>query len=254
MPTKAPSRLAAALCLVLRANTYSEADYILTLFSREQGLLTARAYGAKSLKSAVRAACQPFCVAEFEFYVRGERLSVKAAAIRAEFYGLQENYDAYVCGCIILEITEKVLRYADEFEELFQLTVAALSVLSSGTLPPKGVLLFYLLRLTNHLGVFPVLRTCSCCGIKVTPGNGHWSSAEGGIVCASCAKGRPVRRVSPAALSCLARYGRRQLRDLSGETAPAAAVDETCRLLIDYLNDQYGIQLRTASMLPREAD
>ena len=143
MATKAPSDLGTALCLVLRANAYGEADLILTLFSRTEGLLTARAYGAKSLKSPVRAACQPFCVAEFEFYIRGQRRSVKAAAVRADFFRLQENYEAYICGCIILELTEKVLRYAAEYEEMFRLTVGSLGALNTGAAEPRRVLLFF---------------------------------------------------------------------------------------------------------------
>lgn len=251
MPTRSPSALSTALCLVLRANSYGDNDFILTLFDRERGLETARAHGAKSLKSSIRAACQPFCVAEFEFYVRGGRLSVKAASVRTEFYRLQENYTAYVCGCIILELTERVLRYAPEYEEMFRLTVGSLSVLDGADASPKAVLLFFLLRLIHLLGVFPVLTACASCGEPI-PRPELWSALEGGTVCPSCAASQPVQAVRPAVLACLRHYGRGQLRDLAEDLTPAGDVDDACRLLLNYLKVQYDMYLRAARMLPRE--
>lgn len=252
MTVKAPSDLEAALCLVLRANAYSEADYILTLFGRDEGLLSARAYGAKSLKSGVRAACQPFCVAEFEFYVRGSHRSVKAAAVRADFHHLQDDYLSYLCGCVILELTEKVLRYADEYGELFRLTVSCLAALNAPAGDPRRVLLFFLLRMTYLLGIFPVITSCAVCGARV-PRPRHWSDAEGGTVCAECAEHTETAQAVPAVLHCLGRFGRGQLRDLPAEEATDEAVAGACRQLLAYLRAQYDITLRTAGLLPLSA-
>ncbi|MBD5559484.1 MAG: DNA repair protein RecO [Clostridia bacterium] len=251
MPTKkAPSDLVASLCLVLRVTQYGEADSILTLFSRSEGLLSARAYGVKSLKSSFRAACQPFCVAEFEFYRRGDRLSVKAASVKSQFAGLQDDYTAYVCGCIILELTEKVLVYAEEYEEIFRLTVSAVAALSSEALPPKSILLFFLIRLTYYLGVFPVVTSCASCGAAV-PCPQFWSSAEGGVICENCARTQPSAPANLPVLRCLRSFGRGQLRDLTAHSTEEGTADASCRLLMEYLRAQYGLHLRTAAMLPR---
>jgi DNA repair protein RecO (recombination protein O) len=80
------------LCIVLRAVNYRDYDRILTLFSRAEGRLDAQARGARRVKSALRAAAQPFCCAEYEFYGRGDRLYVTNVLIREEFYGIQNDY------------------------------------------------------------------------------------------------------------------------------------------------------------------
>ena len=142
-----------------------------------------------------------------------------------------------------------MLRYAAEYEEIFRLTVGSLGALNAGTAEPKKVLLFFLLRLTDLLGVFPVITTCSCCGARVERPQ-LWSSREGGTVCPACAETRAVTRSQPEVLRCLAHFGRGQLSDLPDEQAGREAVAGTCRQLLDYLREQYDLHLRTGRLLP----
>lgn len=248
MGSKRTAQVGRALCLVLNSRPYGEADLVLTLFAREEGLISARAYGARSLKSRIRAACQPFCLAEFDFYIRGEHRSVKEASIRQDMTGLLQHYDAYLCGCMILELTEKVLRYADEYEALFRLTLSSLLYLEDDPREPERVLLFFLLRLIHLLGIFPVFSTCASCGAR-TDGVHWWSHSEGGAVCKKCAALLPVEVPRPEILRCLRSFGRGQLQDLQADPAEITAIRQTAAFLLTYLHSQYGITLRTARAL-----
>lgn len=246
MPTE-KSSLESALCVVLRAQSYGEADWILSLFARDAGLVSARAYGARSLKSRIRAACQPFCLAEFEFYVKGDSRTVKAAAIRSEFAGIRDNYDAYTCACLVVETIEKVIRHAYEHSELFRLTVTSLTALSN-TEDPAAVLLFFLLRLVHELGVFPSLGSCVHCGQEV--GVPHfWSSIEGGVVCDACSETLMVGTLPEDLYRCLRHFGRGQIREMDAAGWSAATIRAAVYLLIDYLKNQYDLNLRTVRSL-----
>lgn len=60
------------LCIVLRTADYRDSDKMLTLFSRENGRISALARGAKNLKNPIAAASQPFCCGIFSFLRKPE--------------------------------------------------------------------------------------------------------------------------------------------------------------------------------------
>lgn len=236
------------LCIVLRAIPYGEADLILTLFSREHGRIDARAYGARSLKSKYRAACQPFCLAEFEFYLKNDRRSVKSADVRSSFSGLQTDYCRYLAGCTILELAEKSLQGAgpEEREQLFVLLVHTLSALQSFEGQTDYLLLFFYVRAVQLMGVFPSLHACVHCGAPVGD-SVRWSAADGGCVCSRCAEKTSTSELSPAVLQCLRSFGRSRPaseRDLSFDLP---AVDESIRAMEDVLRCQLDILSRVRS-------
>lgn len=248
MATK-KARLGRSLCLVLRAEPYGEADLVLSLFSKEEGLITARAYGARSVKSRIRAACQPFCLAEFIFYLHGPRRSVKEVSVRTEMMGIPNHYEAFLCACVILQLTERILRYADEYEALFRLTVSSLLALNARPEVPERILLFFLLRLIHLSGIFPALSTCACCGRTLSSVR-KWSHAEGGAICEACAATLAVENLDTNVLSCLRHFGRGQIGEvLKDETVPEQ-IHATIALLFSYLDAQYGIRLPAARRLP----
>lgn len=240
------------LCIVLRAVPYAEADLILTLFSRARGRIDARAYGARSMKSRIRAACQPFCLAEFEFYAKKDRLSVRAADIRSEFFGIQKNFKKYVCACTALELIEKALRGAQgpELEDLFRLLAVFLTALDAFEGNPDYLLLFFGIRIVYLLGVFPALDTCVECG-KPAKNSTSWSWTEGGIVCRACAEGRDFDTISPAVLACLRTFGRSKPASERDLAQDATTVRDAIHVMQDMLRHHFGISLRSARLLAR---
>lgn len=233
-------------CIVLRAVPYGEADLILTLFSRTGGRIDARAWGARSIRSANRAACQPFCASEMEFYVRRGHRSVRAADIKSEFFGLQSDYKKYAVGCVLLELAERVLVYGqeDEYEELFKLLVASLAELEHTKADPRYILLFFLLRVVYMLGIYPSLHTCVACGEEVEKPH-WWSGMQGGVLCDACGNSDVAEEYPAAAAQCVGGYGRTKPGSESDLKTDIVQVRGAIRLLLDLLNQQLGIRLNT---------
>ena len=246
------SGLDRSLCIVLRAVPYSEADVILALFSRDLGEISARAYGARSLKSPLRAACQPFCLAEFEFYIRSGRYSLRAAYIRSEFFGIQNSYPKYACACTVLELTERMLPGISddkqERESLFTLLAVFLQTLDRDPGDPMYLLLFFFTRAVHMLGVFPSLDTCVICGSPVGRSDA-WSWSDGGAVCAACAGSMETEQLPSHVLQCLATFGRRQPGSAADRATNRNTVLETLQALQTVLLHQTGISVRAAQLL-----
>lgn len=233
-------------CIVLRAVPYGEADLILTLFSRTSGRIEARAWGARSIRSAYRAACQPFCASEMEFYVRRGHRSVRAADIKSEFFGIQGDYKKYAVGCVLLELTEKVLVYGqeDEYEKLFRLLAATLAELEHTHADPQYLLLFFLIRVVHMLGIYPSLHTCVACGATVEKPN-WWSATQGGVLCDACGNSDAAEEYPKAAAQCVGAYGRAKPGSEHDLATGIAGVRGAIRLLLDLLSEQLGIRLNT---------
>lgn len=237
-------------CIVLRAVPYKEADLILTLFSRQHGRIDARAYGARSLKSTYRAACQPFCAAEFEFYLKNGRRSVRSADIRREFFGLQSDFRKYAAGCVLLELAEKMLEghSEEDRDQMFLLLLHSLSAMESEKCDPHYIVLFFFLRAAYLLGVFPSLRSCVECGAPAEE-NVSWSYTGGGVVCAACAAERDVSSIDPAVLSCLRTFGRGRPCDAQDISFDISTVDSALHVMENMLRHQLGLRLRASRML-----
>ena len=85
--------------LVLREVRYKEADKILTVFTADRGIVTAKARGALRKNSLTAAAAQQLTLSEMTFFENRGRLTVHEAVVKEAFTGLRKNIEAYSLGC-----------------------------------------------------------------------------------------------------------------------------------------------------------
>lgn len=183
------------LCIVMRTADWRDADRMLTLFSRDFGLLSALARGAKNLKNPIAAASQPFCCGIYSFSGRNGRLFVSQCEIKKEFYSLGADFNRYAAGCVMMEVAEKILRNTEDFERLFILLVTCLAHLEKG-LDPRQVLAYFFVQVSDLLGIRPATRTCAVCG-KPLESPRLFCASEGGAVCRGCGDGLDTQAVRP---------------------------------------------------------
>ena len=81
--------------LVLRQVDYKESDKILTLFTQEQGKLTASARGCRKKGSALAAPCQLLAWSEMVLYDYQGRWTVKEASTERLFQGVRDDPVSY---------------------------------------------------------------------------------------------------------------------------------------------------------------
>lgn len=232
------------MCIVLRAVNYKDNDRILTLFSRSQGKINAQARGVRRMKSALATAAQPFCCAEYEFYQKKDRYFVTGALVKQEFFGIQNDYDKFTVGCVMLELAERILEHLDEPERLFVTLVNTLFSMEKHGLDECTALAYFYVQAVDILGVFPALDFCAVCGAPIDKPE-YWNAAEGGAVCAACAPSNAGKRLPMDAGGLF-----RALRAVSPrETARMKrALDcaDFLRLAEEYLRVAGDVKLKTA--------
>ena len=115
--------------LVLRAVDYRESDKILTLFTRDQGRLTASARGCRKKGSAIAAGCQLLAWSEMVLYDYQGRWAVKEAATERLFQGVRADIARLALGCYFAEAAELLAVEGEPADELLSLTLNSLHAL-----------------------------------------------------------------------------------------------------------------------------
>ncbi len=181
--------------VVLRLHKLGEADRIVTLLTREHGVVRAVAKGVRRTRSKFGARLEPFEHIDVQLYP-GRNLDIvtQVQTVDAFSGGLVADYGRYTTACAVLETAE---RLASEerapVQRLHLLTVGALRALAVGERAPELVLDAFLLRAMAFAGWEPALSECARCG---APGpHRAFHVAAGGAVCVQC---RPAGAATPA--------------------------------------------------------
>ncbi len=171
--------------LVVHRHDLGEYDRILTLFTREQGKLSAVAKGARRPKSRVSGATDLFTYSRF-LLGTGKNLDVVSQCEIAEsFPDLRYDLERLARATYICELLDRMTleRDAMSSDALFDLSIAALTLLSQATNYPDGVIHAYELRLLAIVGYAPVLDHCVKCGTPLDNRQVGFSPLLGGTLC-----------------------------------------------------------------------
>ncbi len=192
--------------LVLRTTDYKESDKILTLFTQDQGKLTASARGCRKKGSAIAAGCQLLAWSEMVLYDYQGRWSVKEAAAERLFEGLRGDIERLALGCYFAEAAELLAVEGEPAPELLSLTLNSLHALDK--LPDKPLPLVkaaFEWRAMVLAGYEPLVDGCDVCG-AAPPEQPRFHLREGVLHCAKCREGLGdgiSMPLSPPALAAL---------------------------------------------------
>ena len=187
--------------VVLRQHKLGEADRIVTLLTRDHGLVRAVAKGVRRTRSKFGARLEPFAHIDVQLHP-GRNLDIvtQVAAIDAFASDIVSDYGRYTCACAMLETAERLAgEERAPAPALHKLTVAALRAVADGSRPRELLLDAYLLRAMGIAGWAPALTDCARCA---APGpHRAFHVAAGGSVCVHC-RHRIVRRQRARSCPC----------------------------------------------------
>ncbi len=179
--------------LVLRTVDLKESDRLLTVFTEEEGAVTALARGARSLKSRKMPATQQFCYSSFILYEQGDKLGVKEASLIESFYGIRSSIEGLSLASYIAEIMVDV-GVAESDVDLLRLALNSLYAISSGKYDLNKVKAAFEIRAASILGFMPDITSCSSCGRD--KGAFYFDIMAGAIACTECHKRNEAAHVT----------------------------------------------------------
>jgi DNA repair protein RecO (recombination protein O) len=176
--------------VVLRTHKLGEADRIITLLTREHGLVRAVAKGVRRTSSRFGARLEPFSQVDVQI-VEGRSLGILSQAVSRRLFGepLLGDYPRYTAAEVMVEAAGRLVdQEGQPAVQQYRLLVGGLHALGAGTAdglrPAPMILDSYLIRALSVAGYAPVLDACAQCGRRGP--QPFFSPIAGGLVCATC--------------------------------------------------------------------
>lgn len=222
--------------LVVRQVNYKDNDQILTVLTKEHGLMTLKARGVRSRSSRLKGACQLLAYSEFAIFEnRGFHTIDEANAIQM-FPELRTDIELLSLASYFAQVAEVLSQEDMPNPELLSLTLNALYALCRRLCTPELVKAAFELRAACLGGYTPELSGCAVCG---DPEPDRFDVRGGILCCASCSAGEGLRLpVSPGSLAAMRYLVSCDAKRLFAFRLEGRAVKELCDLAETYLQTQ----------------
>ncbi|HWQ57984.1 MAG TPA: DNA repair protein RecO [Clostridia bacterium] len=173
--------------IVTRYADYRESDRILTILTKQLGLVSAKARGCRRPKSALLQAGELFVYGEFVLFKNGDKYTVDSCDVEERFYPLREDISRFGAGAYMLGIVNECATEGEGAEALLTLLLYALSYTAYTECDPADMAVAFAARALALMGYMPALTRCASCGADVRgQGRIRFSGETGGALCGTC--------------------------------------------------------------------
>ncbi|WP_428943793.1 DNA repair protein RecO [Pantoea sp. FN060301] len=165
---------------VLHGRPWSETSLMLDLFSENYGRIRVVAKGARSKRSSLKGALQPFTPLLVRWGGRGDVKTLRSAepiSLALPLSGI-----TLYCGLYVNELLSRVLEQETAFTELFFDYLYCLQALASASGTPEPALRRFELAMLGHLGYGVDFLHCAGSGEDVTDGMTYSYREEKGFI------------------------------------------------------------------------
>ena len=180
--------------VVIRQTKVKDNDLIITIFTKDFGVIRASARGARGFKNQRAAGTALFAYSEFILCPGRELYRVQSCELLESFYSLTSNIERLAFATYIADLTGYTVQEEEGTERLLSLFLNTFYLFARWGGELRTVKCVYELKLLEHLGFMPYLDGCTLCGTKEAE---FFSPREGGLICKKCSQ-TSDRKISPA--------------------------------------------------------
>ena len=171
--------------IVIRELPSGESGKRLLVFAKGYGKVYVVARGAKNPKSKFLAGTQLFSYCDFQTYKGKGFYAVTQIDIIENFYPIRSDIEKMAYASYLVELTDKVVMARAEEDQILELLIRALWLISKSEENISLLVRIFELKLLQLAGFMPQIDECVICGRKDSLS--YFSVEEGGTVCADCA-------------------------------------------------------------------
>ncbi len=168
--------------LMIKSVDYGENDKILTLFSLEKGVVSAKIRGVKKAGAKLKFCAEPFCFSEY--VISGKGSTVINASLHDGFYPLRLDIEKFYAGSAALEFVRKFCPENEVAEKIFLELITCLKTLAYTEKSPAFTLVVFFDFALKEIGYGMSLHACDTCGGEVT--RPFFDFSTGTVKCENC--------------------------------------------------------------------
>ena len=174
--------------VVLSKLNYGDTSLIVSLFTKEQGRISAILKGARNPKAKAGMKVDPLNYLEVVFYNKDTRdLQIISSADLMEHYaGIKEDLEKLKYAHSVIELIKKLTPEHEQNIRLFNGTVRILSLFESSYEPPNLIFARFFLFFLHEIGYQVQLEKCISCGRTDLDGMNLSYNFDTGLLCDRC--------------------------------------------------------------------
>ena len=179
-------------CVVIKNVKYQDSDRIYTLYSKELGKISATAKGVRKISSRRNGTLDTlnYVQANISESSKGFRY-INEVAPKDSFSVLKDDLSYSKQGYYVIELIHRLIEDEEPSEEIFDLLVKTLKLLSDSKIENEIILSFFELRLLKLLGYALTFDSFVSCKKEFSRNCGVYrvNLALGGLICDDCKNG-----------------------------------------------------------------
>lgn len=221
--------------LVIKENHTGENDRVITILTKEYGLLRAFATGARKIKSKTGAGTQLLCYSEFGLLKGRDTYRVTEALPVAVFFSLRSDIEKLTVAQYFCELAGVLANEGEPSGEILRVLLNSLSLMADGKRTPPLIKAITELRLLCEAGFQPDLVACCGCG-RFEGGRFYFHPLSAQLYCADCKAGdSALMEINLSVLSALRHICYAKTEKLYSFTLPEADIKSLGNVTERYL-------------------
>lgn len=230
--------------IIINESNYSESSKILTLYTKELGIISVISKGCRRLKSNLRSVSSRLVYGIFILSYKKNGLStlINADVIDA-FKNILTDITKISFASYLLELSSQVAKQNDD-KEIFNILISSLTKIDKG-FDPNIISLICELQYLKYLGIDINLDQCSICGSNeniVT-----LNVDKGGYICKNCYDNEIV--VSDKTIKVIRMFYYVDIEKISKLKLNNTTVKEISKFLEEYYDKYSGLYLKSKKFL-----
>lgn len=176
---------------VIRKTDVGEADRVFTIFTQDFGKIKILGRAIRKIASKLKGGLDINSLSEIEFIQGKTYKTLTDAVIVDAFKSIKRDPLKQRTASKIAKYTDNLLAKEEKDDQSFNLLKTTYSRLNDLDNKQSKIIYFYFIwNFFSVLGYKPELYKCADCQKKITQGTIHFSSADGGMLCNFCVKGK----------------------------------------------------------------
>lgn len=230
--------------LVIREMIVGESDRLVTLLTRNYGVIKAYAAGAKSIKSKKAAATGLLSYSSFTLSEKKGTYRITEASINRVFFTAGTDIVKLSLSQYFCELALVMEPAADSSEEFLRIILNSLHFLSEGTKGPELIKAITELRIATISGYMPDLIACAHCG-AFEEDIMNFSLTDGNIICKKCYNGVGAFKIDRTLLSAMRHIVYSKFKDIYNFEIPEKSAKMLSDLTGRYIKVQTDHKFKT---------
>lgn len=171
--------------LIIREQAIGERDRLVTVLTRDLGIIRAFVRGAKNIKSRMGSSTGLLCYSRLSVYEGKDKYIIEDAVPIEVFFQLRDDIVKLSLAQYFLELDYELAPKEEHADDCLRLTLNSLHMLASGKMEPAAVKPIMELRLLSYAGYMPDVVACHNCGEYLTD-RMFFLPQEGRLYCMHC--------------------------------------------------------------------